>query len=82
VPRIDFMVHIGMAGGRDFYSVERRGHRDGYRMQDVDGKLLREGTEEEWVKEGFPKELETDVDLDEVWRRWKMNLPVSCDHLT
>jgi hypothetical protein len=34
------MIHVGMAGGRDFYSVERRGHRDGYFTVDVDGVIL------------------------------------------
>ncbi len=29
-----------MAGGGEFYSVERRGHRDGYGMADVDGVVL------------------------------------------
>lgn len=29
-----------MAGPRLFYSIERRGHRDGYKMPDVDGDLL------------------------------------------
>lgn len=80
IPKIDFMVHIGMAGGRQFYSLERRGHRDGYLSKDVDGKLLGEdegdghGT---WKREGLPEEIETDVDLDDVWRRWKQALPVS-----
>ncbi|GJC83953.1 pyrrolidone-carboxylate peptidase [Colletotrichum liriopes] len=39
-PRIDAAVHIGMAGPRLFYSVERRGHRDGYSFPDVDGNRL------------------------------------------
>jgi pyroglutamyl-peptidase len=83
-PKIDFMIHVGMAAGRDFYSVERRGHRDGYMMEDVDGVVLgdergryKDG-EEKWVWEGCPAELETGVDLDDVWRRWRGALPVSC----
>jgi pyroglutamyl-peptidase len=82
------MIHVGMAGGRDFYSVERRGHRDGYVMGDVDGVVLgderrqrvdrEEGNGgEKWVWEGCPEELETCVDLDDVWRRWRVALPVS-----
>ncbi|KAK3300876.1 uncharacterized protein B0H64DRAFT_25902 [Chaetomium fimeti] len=38
--RIDAAIHVGMAGPRLFYSIERRGHRDGYGMPDVDGELL------------------------------------------
>lgn len=79
-----------MAGGRDFYSVERRGHRDGYVIGDVDGVVLgdergryedgngRDGEEaEKWVWEGCPVELETGCDIDDVWRRWRASLPVS-----
>lgn len=29
-----------MAGPRLFYSIERRAHRDGYAIRDVDGELL------------------------------------------
>jgi len=72
-----------MASGREFYSVERRGHRDGYAMRDVDGCLLdeaarrREAAErgEEWVWEGCPEELLSDVDVDDVWMRWRAALP-------
>lgn len=43
----DIVIHVGMAGPRLFYSVERRGHRDGYAMRDVDGELLRDDEERE-----------------------------------
>lgn len=35
----DVVLHIGMAGPRPFYQVERRAHRTGYRSKDVDGCL-------------------------------------------
>ena len=64
--------------------MERRGHRDGYVMGDVDGVVLgdergryEDGDDEEWVWQGCPEELETVVDLDDVWRRWSQSLPVS-----
>lgn len=38
--RVDYMIHIGMASGRKWYSIERRAHRDGYVMKDVDGEIL------------------------------------------
>ncbi|KAL2175963.1 uncharacterized protein P884DRAFT_286082 [Thermothelomyces heterothallicus CBS 202.75] len=38
--RIDAAIHVGMAGPRPFYSIERRGHREGYKVRDVDGELL------------------------------------------
>lgn len=107
------MIHIGMASGRKWYSVERRGHRDGYVLKDVDGEICedeaRKGKEvngekykavpgnteekrtegeklgvqdlevekEKWIWEGLPKEIETDIDVDEVWKRWRIALPVS-----
>ncbi|TDZ29910.1 Pyroglutamyl-peptidase 1 [Colletotrichum spinosum] len=83
-PRIDATVHIGMAGPRLFYSIERRGHRDGYAFPDVDGKKLedeerraKEG--EEWVWYGTPAELETHFDLGDVLGRWKAHSPDGSD---
>ncbi|KAF4628397.1 hypothetical protein G7Y89_g9758 [Cudoniella acicularis] len=77
---IDYAVHIGMASGRKFYSVERGGHRTGYNARDVDGELL--GDEErraqegdKWIWSGLPDELLTSVALDDVWRRWRTALP-------
>lgn len=37
--RIDFALHIGMAGSRNFYSIEDKAHITGYRAPDVDGDL-------------------------------------------
>jgi len=78
--KIDYMVHIGMASGRRFYSVERRGHRDGYNMRDVDGEFL--GDEErqkvegdKWIWADVPEELETACNIDDIWRRWRIALP-------
>ncbi|KAF6840360.1 Pyroglutamyl-peptidase 1 [Colletotrichum musicola] len=83
-PRVDAAVHIGMAGPRLFYSVERRGHRDGYAFPDVDGRKLedeerhaKEG--EDWVWHGMPGEIETDFDLDDVLERWKGHSPEGSD---
>lgn len=80
--KIDYMVHIGMATARKFYSVERRGHRDGYVMRDVDNELLEdeERKKEEgdkWIWHGMPEKILTDVDIDDVWRRWRTALPTA-----
>lgn len=48
--KVDYVVHVGMAGPQQVYSVERRGHRDGYDKQDVDGQLL--GDEQRHRREG------------------------------
>lgn len=70
-----------MASGRRFYSVERRGHRDGYFNKDVDGEFLmdverREEEGKKWIWDGMPEELLTKVDIPDVWRRWRTSLPV------
>jgi hypothetical protein len=81
-PRIDMAIHIGMAGPQPVYQIERRGHRDGYAMKDVDGEFLRDQDRQaregkDWIWHGMPKELETDFDLDDVLERWKKYSPVS-----
>lgn len=43
IDSVDLVLHIGMASGRDFYTLEQIGHRDGYhKYKDVDGKILPE----------------------------------------
>ncbi|KAI3331919.1 putative pyroglutamyl peptidase type I [Xylariaceae sp. AK1471] len=88
--KIDYAVHIGMAGPQLVYSIERRGHRDGYRQKDVDGKSLEDEKRhaqegEEWIWHGVPHELLSDFDMNDVHRRWverspsNLNLRVSED---
>lgn len=71
----DIVVHIGMAGPQPVYHIERRGHRTGYNSRDVDGELLEDEEEgghgENWIWNGLPDEITTDLDLDDVLARWK-----------
>ncbi|KAI0526060.1 hypothetical protein F5B22DRAFT_267036 [Xylaria bambusicola] len=81
---VDFAVHIGMAGPQLVYSVERRGHRDGYGAKDVDGKLLEDEKRhaeqgENWIWHGVPGELLSDFDVDDVHRRWVQRSPKNLD---
>ncbi|KAF5020640.1 hypothetical protein F66182_7347 [Fusarium sp. NRRL 66182] len=73
--RIDVVIHIGMAGPRPFYSIERRGHRDGYKHPDVDGEKLDEEEERkpgsDWPWRGLPEEMETELALDDVLTLWQ-----------
>ena len=71
--RIDAAVHIGMAGPRHFYKLERRAHRRGYKSLDVDGKLLDDGDDgdKDWLWDGLPDELLSDLDIDDVCARWQ-----------
>ncbi|KAI1180605.1 putative pyroglutamyl peptidase type I [Nemania sp. FL0916] len=82
--KIDYAIHIGMAGPQLVYSLERRGHRDGYNSKDVDGKLLEDDKRhaeqgDEWIWHGVPHELVTDFDVDDVHRRWVKRSPDNLD---
>ncbi|KAI0423245.1 hypothetical protein F5X98DRAFT_7928 [Xylaria grammica] len=82
--KIDYAVHIGMAGPQLVYSVERRGHRDGYGAKDVDGKLLEDEKRhdelgDEWIWHGVPHELLSDFDIDDIHRRWVGRSPSNLD---
>lgn len=82
--RFDVVLHIGMAGPRPFYSIERRGHRDGYKHPDVDGEMVDSEEEREssdWPWRGLPEEIETDLNLDEVLPLWCGHSPVSLNDL-
>lgn len=81
--KIDAALHIGMAGPQHVYQVERRGHRDGYLIKDVDGQLLDDerrrreaGGDEGWIWEGLPTELLSDLDVDGIHKRWVEHCPV------
>lgn len=78
---VDVAIHIGMAGPRPFYQIERRGHRTGYKSLDVDGEKLDEEEEgnrgEDWIWHGMPDEIETDLDLQDVLERWQGHSAVS-----
>jgi len=69
-PRVDYAIHIGMAYGRRFYSIEKQAHRDGYAMRDVDGKSS-EGWTEDWVKRDVPAVLGSDIDIEGVCGAWR-----------
>ncbi|KAL6869319.1 hypothetical protein ACO1O0_000644 [Amphichorda felina] len=79
----DLAVHIGMAGPRPHYQIERRGHRQGYKSKDVDGKMLADEDEgghgSEWVWYGCPDELESDLDMVDVLGRWQGLSPKDAD---
>lgn len=67
----DFILHIGVAGGRDHYSLETRGHRDGYRIKDVDEHDGWKEGEQQWKNEGVPAMLRVGWDEDDVLTRWE-----------
>ena len=70
---------MGMAPGREYYTLETVAHRDGYEKEDVDRRTMRE--DRYWREEvGSPEVLEPRWEGwsgDDVWRRWKGGLMVS-----
>ncbi|KAK7431089.1 hypothetical protein QQZ08_002370 [Neonectria magnoliae] len=81
--KVDIVIHIGMAGPRPYYCIERRGHRDGYMHPDVDGEKVDEDGERkpgsDWVWRGLPEEIETDLDPEDVLTRWQRHSPKDMD---
>ncbi|KAK4673209.1 hypothetical protein QC763_109800 [Podospora pseudopauciseta] len=80
-PKIDLAVHIGMAGPRGFYSIERRAHKSNYTMGDVDNNLLSDLDDESdphpW--QDLPEELLSDLDMEDVLQRWRDHSPPYSD---
>lgn len=78
VPRIDFVLHIGMASTQPKYSLEQLGHRDDYKIRDLDGAVPpQDPTSPDWPWTNVPSQLTTDLDVRDVHQRWNKNLPVS-----
>ncbi|EXJ64730.1 hypothetical protein A1O7_01068 [Cladophialophora yegresii CBS 114405] len=67
----DFVLHIGMAGGRDCYSLETRAHRDNYRIKDVDDADGLTCGEQRWRRENVPDVLYVGWEEGDVLRRWE-----------
>ncbi|KAF2096770.1 peptidase C15, pyroglutamyl peptidase I-like protein [Rhizodiscina lignyota] len=70
-PSPDIILHIGMASGRTYYTLETTAYRDGYdRLKDVEGMTFsKEENEEIWGE--CPPVLQPGWDVDDVWRRWR-----------
>lgn len=74
-PNYDIVVHIGMAPGCGFYSLEKWAHRDGYTRKDVNHETM--DGDAFWKQEyGAPQGLQTSFDAESVLQKWKEELPV------
>lgn len=69
------VLHIGMAPGRSFFTLETCAHRDGYKRKDVNGETL-EGDTFWKDKYDAPKILLSSFDTVDVLKRWKLGLKV------
>lgn len=74
----DYVFHIGMAGGRDYYTLETLAQRDSYRIRDVDDLDGYVVGERRWRAEGLPELLRVGWEEEDVLRRWKQEVAVTC----
>lgn len=71
---VDMVLHMGMASGRDFYTLELQAHRDGYdRNKDLDGEILPPDHGEVAFGD-CPELMRTSLDYDGILDGWKGNI--------
>ncbi|GAB7356976.1 hypothetical protein MBLNU459_g7814t1 [Dothideomycetes sp. NU459] len=69
--RIDMILHMGTTTNRNFYAIEKRGHRDGYdQKHDITGFAPPSDDGATYWKD-CPAQLETSLDFEDVWTRWR-----------
>lgn len=75
-PKPDIILHIGLAAGRPYYTLEKGAHGRGYgAIPDVDGdKFPDDVANEKFPPELFPYVLHTSFDTSDVVARWRSNL--------
>ncbi|KAF2685841.1 peptidase C15, pyroglutamyl peptidase I-like protein [Lentithecium fluviatile CBS 122367] len=72
-PRPDIVLHIGLAAGRPYYTLEKGAHGRGYgAIPDVDGERFPDEVgDEKFPPELFPYVLHTSFDTSDVVARWR-----------
>lgn len=73
-PKPDIILHLGLAAGRHYYSLERQSCRGPYtKKRDVDGHVC--SPEENKAMWGTcPNVLKPTFNCDDVWHRWQQHL--------
>ncbi|KEQ79852.1 peptidase C15, pyroglutamyl peptidase I-like protein [Aureobasidium pullulans EXF-150] len=72
--QVDIWLHFGMRPHQDLYSIEQLGRRDGYDTDtDITGFSLPKDESDGFFR-GCPKELESTLDVDNVFQRWRSKL--------
>ncbi|KAL8643619.1 MAG: hypothetical protein Q9226_008236, partial [Calogaya cf. arnoldii] len=72
-PRFDFVLHIGMAAPREYFTMETCAHRDRYLGKDEAGETMEGDTLWRDVYKA-PEILRPGFDAEDVWRRWQSEL--------
>lgn len=71
---VDLVLHIGMSSGRDFYTAEVYGHRDGYsKNKDLDGETLPADHGLMYFGD-CPPLMTTSLNCDRLLKIWKASL--------
>jgi pyroglutamyl-peptidase len=78
-PQPDIILHIGLAAGRNFFTLEQGAHGRGFdKIPDVDGERFPDSSAEaRFPSSKFPGVLKTSFDTSDVLARWKANLGYS-----
>ncbi|KAF2827350.1 peptidase C15, pyroglutamyl peptidase I-like protein [Ophiobolus disseminans] len=78
-PEPDVILHIGLAAGRKFFTLEQGAHGRGYGfIPDVDGERFPDtAAEKRFPASKYPTVLKTSFDTSDVLARWKANLGYS-----
>lgn len=66
----DYILHIGLASGRDSYTLETQAHRDSYAIPDIDGASGQTSGSQAWRAQGVPERLDVGWEGSDVLRRW------------
>ena len=70
----DLILNLGLAPGRNFYSIEACAHRDDYVKPDILHESM-EGDTYWRVKYGAPTILQPTIDISDTCERWRQRLP-------
>lgn len=78
-PKPDIVLHIGLAAGRKYFTLEQGAHGRGFdKIPDVDGERFPdEAAEKTFPSSEYPSMLKTSFDTSDVLARWKANLGYS-----
>lgn len=78
-PKPDIILHIGLAAGRTYFTLEQGSHARGYgRIPDVNGERFSdEDGDAKFPNEIFPSVLHTSFDTADALARWRENLEQS-----
>ncbi|KAF2641613.1 pyroglutamyl peptidase-like protein type I [Massarina eburnea CBS 473.64] len=75
-PKPDIILHIGLAAGRPFFTLEEGSYARGYgALSDVDGDRFPDSQSlKKWPEGEFPNRLLTSFDTEDVLKRWRKGL--------